>query len=212
MTPKEQEKWKNRMIAATTPEEKLDIAGEFAGTTLQEVSDTMNKNTPKQIREDLKQIGRAARTIAFYSEGIQEGYRLKEEWLQQIIAQMTIDGAKSVGGAAEQKRALVNIIGLYKKLNWNTENIINPKPAEVTTVHKVKYMNGKEERLINIELIPTAKHPVGAIYESRSGKKWRLNWHKENDTFEMESEEKIKGSYKYINLTEQQLDSMKRLK
>jgi len=201
--------WKNQMINANSEDTKLEVAGNFAHTSITHFTDIASKNNGKAMIECLKEIDKHARWMVSSSDGISNGYRLTCDWMRTIIAQITLDGAKDNGQLASECEKVIGT--LWNSMGWSTEASINPVYTDVNTLYPIKYNSNGEDRTFSIALEPTGEFPIGAMYKAKTGTNWSVIEILENSILCEGQEICNNGSYPLMPFGKSQLRGWERL-
>lgn len=184
--------WKNKIIRAESSEDKLDIAGRFAGIALNAfIYGADHYDNPKDLAKLLNILDKQATWIVVGSDGIQAGYRLVNGWFRIILAQMVLHGAEEAGTVEATKE---NISRLWASKGWDDiEDCLEPKYDNLRTVQEVTYPKDEIDGelvygTLNIILEPTGEFPVGAKFRTKKGTEWEVNEIRENSLL-MQAEE-----------------------
>ena len=161
--------WKNKMMVASTEDEKMDVAGRFAFEALHAFmkgSDEF-KEYPDQQTKLMKHLANHARWIANHSGGVQEGFKLTSGWFKILLTQMVLHGAEEDGKTDEMKG---KITMLWKHYGWENdlEDCFDPKWDRIRSTLPVKYAASDDQiNQFNLILEPTGEFPIQSLWRAK---------------------------------------------
>ena len=185
------------------------MCAEFAS----EVYEKAQIVSAQQLRRHIKDWNLKAESVANMDIEFSEGWKLHKDWFKCMIAQLYVAGCTEQNTGFHHRIEAVK--ALFEDLGWNFNNSRFPKYDNLTTIYEVeyRYKNGgvDESRFYKIILEPTSIFPDGALYESGSGRQWRVI-DANGKCVKLKAEEAgVNGKYQIIELLPQIVHAMKRV-
>ena len=179
--------WSNKMYFASTPQEKIDVAGLFAGTAVEAFCENFTLLSPAELQYFMKLIDQHAKRLVMPSAGILGGFRMTEDWLRCIIAKMALDGAEEEAeialekGDVETSRKIYDLMyekleAVWEKQGWNFEKSVHPVADRYHRTLTAKYLKDKHGNHgeIDIILVASCAVPIDSVWQSPSGRYWEI--------------------------------------
>lgn len=205
--------FKNKMLRATTKEEKYDVLCELGGACCYAVYTYMNSSALHSgVPELLRKLDKVARSIVLASEGIEEGYRLSDYWLHTLFTQIIMEESPT---KERYETAIKNIKQLFTKIGWNYKEAFDPLHDSVNRLYTIEFARKytpeqevAEAGQATIVLFPTSPNPIGSVWRAKNGNEY--TYIGDND-YEARQESR-RGIYEIVKPTEYQLSKWERIK